>query len=173
VIGQFWLGHLRDGFGIPEGNYGGIGSPEYFAALDRLGKYIKELRALNKEVYLVLSIPGARELDPKYLVKRDLKMFPKIFSVRTNGVKGDDIEKDYGRLHTDLAEVAVTAGAIVINPMSALCFPDCLGVDAEGEPMYKDLGHLRPFYVRRWANFIDVTVRSGQSHLPQWSEAKQ
>lgn len=159
VIGQFWLGHLRDGFGIPEGNYGGIGSPEYFAALDRLGKYIKELRALNKEVYLVLSIPGARELDPKYLVKRDLKMFPKIFSIRTDGVKGGDIEKDYGRLHTDLAEVAVTAGAIVINPMSALCFPDCLGVDAEGEPMYKDLGHLRPFYVRRWANFIDVTVR--------------
>lgn len=159
VIGQFWLGHLRDGFGIPKGIYGGIGSPEYFDALDRLGAYIKELRALNKEVYLVLSIPGARELDPKYLVKRDLKMFPKIFSIRTNGVKGYDIEKDYGRLHADLAEVAITAGAIVINPMDALCFPDCLGVDAEGEPMYKDLGHLRPFYVRRWANFIDVTVR--------------
>lgn len=159
VIGQFWPGHLIDGFGMTKGAYGGIGSLGYVDALARLGTFIRDLRGLNKQVYLVLTIPAARELDPKYMAKRDLKSFPRIWSVRGGGVRRDQMEEAYGRLHSDLAEVARSSGAVVINPMDSLCTPDCDGVDSEGQPRYKDGFHLRASYVRRKAEFIDVTVR--------------
>jgi hypothetical protein len=93
------------------------------------------------------------------MAKRDLKSFPRIWSVRGGGVRRDQMEEAYGRLHSDLAEVARSSGAVVINPMDYLCTPDCDGVDSEGQPRYKDGFHLRASYVRRKAEFIDVTVR--------------
>jgi peptidoglycan/LPS O-acetylase OafA/YrhL len=157
VIAGQWNGYLDGGWGLTKKF--GAGSAEYVDALSKLGEYIQELRALNKRVFLVLNIPTGTELDPKYMAKRDLKSFPRILSVRIGGIPKVGLEKAYGRIQGDLAHMARDAGAIVINPMDSLCMSACSGVDAEGEPMYKDAAHLRPAYVRENADFIDVTVR--------------
>lgn len=157
VIGSLWFQYLRDGAAMA--NKYGVGSTEYVDALNKLGRYIKEIRALNKRVFLVLNIPTGGQLDPKYMAKRDLKAFPRVLSIRSGGIPRVDLETAYGQVQSDLARVAIDAGAAVINPMNSLCATNCAGIDADGEPMYKDAGHLRPSYVQRHADFIDVTLR--------------
>jgi hypothetical protein len=157
VIGAQWTSYLQDGTSMTKKF--GAGSPEYQDALNGLGGYIKELRALNKRVFLVLSIPMGPEFDPKYMVKRDLWEFPKILSIRANGLRRDYVDTVYGQVQADLVHVATRSGARVIRPIDSLCTPDCAGVDADGEAIYKDAGHLRPGYARKRADFIDVTVR--------------
>lgn len=157
VIGSQWNQYLSSGAAMTK-KYG-VGSPEYADALNKLGRYIKDLRALNKHVFLVLNIPVGGALDPKFMAKRDLKAFPRVLSIRSGGIPRAELEIAYGQIQADLAQEAVKAGATVITPMDSLCEAYCSGVDVDGEPMYKDGGHLRPTYVRRKADFIDVTVQ--------------
>jgi hypothetical protein len=107
----------------------------------------------------VLNIPTGSQLDPRYIAKRDLKAFPKVLSVREGVVKRADLENAYGRIQADLADVGRISGALIISPMDHLCSPDCAGLDSGGDPKYKDAAHLRPSYVRRSADFMDVTVK--------------
>ena len=157
VIGGSWNVYLG-GSSKMTTRYG-VGSTEYADALDKLGSYIRALRALNKRVFLVLAAPQGPELDPKYMAKRDLKAFPRVLSIRSGGIPRVQLEKAYGKIQADLAQAAANAGATVIRPMDYLCDANCSGVAAEGEPMYMDGYHLRPTYVRRKADFIDVTMR--------------
>ncbi|WP_223452214.1 MULTISPECIES: acyltransferase family protein [unclassified Pseudomonas] len=157
VIGSLWNAYLKSG--VFMASKFGVGSPEYVDALSKLGAYIKELRALDKRVYLVLNIPAGYQLDPRSMVQRDLTAFPKLMSFKSNGIPRDELEKAYGQIQTDLAQVAKSAGAMVIKPMDSLCTPNCSGVDADDEPMYKDGDHLRPKYVSQKADFIDETMR--------------
>jgi len=161
VIGSLWNQYLGHGASMTK-KYG-IDSKEYVDALEKLSEYIKKLQALDKKVFLVLNIPMGKQLDPKYMVQRDLNSFPNVLSIRTSKISRDEFERAYGRIQTDLAHVAINAGAAVINPIDSLCLPDCLSVDAKNEPIYKDAGHLRPTYVREKADFIDVTVRRSES----------
>lgn len=157
VIGSLWHHYLGHGAGMTK-KYG-VGSAEYADAMVKLGNYIGEFRALNKRVFLVLNIPTGNALDPKYMAKRDIKEFPRVLSIRSGGIPRVELENTYGKIRTDLTQVAVNAGATVISPMDSLCGVICFAVDAEGEPIYKDGAHLRPTYVRRKADFIDVTVQ--------------
>lgn len=157
VIGALWNDYLALGGAMTKKF--GAGSAEYVEALERLDAYIKVLRAMDKKIFLVLNIPTGNALDPKYMAKRDLTAFPKVLSVRGGVVKRDDLEKAYGRIQADLANIGRNSGAEVIRPMDYLCTPDCSGLDSKGEPIYKDKNHLRPSYVRINADFMDVTVR--------------
>lgn len=157
VIGSLWNTYLKSGTFMA--SKFGEGSPEYIDALSKLGAYIKELRALDKRVYFVLNIPGGSQLDPRQMVQRDLKAFPKLMSFKASGILRDDLEKKFGRIQDDLTRVVTVAGAIVIKPMDYLCTPDCSGVDVAGEPMYRDGDHLRPKYVLQSALFIDDTLQ--------------
>lgn len=157
VIGGKWSAYLLGGWGMARAF--GVGTPEYEAALISLGAYIRELRALNKRVYLVLNIPTDPRLDPKRMVLRDLKSFPNVLSVRADPVPREALEMRMGQMQRDLEKTARDSGAIVINPMNSLCTPECLALDESGEPIYKDAAHLRPKFVRAHANFIDETVR--------------
>lgn len=157
VIGNQWNAYLA--FGSNMAKKYGVESPEYADALAKLAGYIRELRALDKRVFLVLNIPISNALDPKYMVKRDLQAFPRVFSIQNGGIARADLEVAYGKIQSDLARVAIDAGAVVINPMDSLCTSHCMGIDTEGEPIYRDFTHLRPSYVRRHADFMDATMR--------------
>ncbi|WP_338585892.1 acyltransferase family protein [Pseudomonas sp. MAG733B] len=157
VIGSLWNAYLTNGTFMAARF--GVGSSEYVEALNKLGLYIKNLRLLNKRVYVVLNIPAGNKLDPKYMVQRDLMSFPSVLSIRDSSVRRDDLDQLYGQVQSDLARVAKTSGASTINPMDFLCADNCPGVDAQGEPMYKDADHLRPRFVRQNANFIDEALR--------------
>jgi hypothetical protein len=59
-----------------------------------------------------------------------------------------------------MIEMAKRAGATVIDPVLSLCQDDACKVRmVDGTPIYKDSSHLRPFYVRDFADFIDVALK--------------
>lgn len=158
VIGAQWNGYLAGSFGLQSQYY--VGSATYIEALNVLSDYLKELRSLERRVFLVLNIPTSPKLDPKYIIRRDFKSFPKFFSIRDNGVRRDELEKDFGQIQSDLARIARDSGAIVIDPKEFLCTPECcFGLDENGDAIYKDSSHLNPTFTRDRASFIDVTIK--------------
>lgn len=116
------------------------------------------MRKLEKRVYLVLNISTGNYFAPQYLVKRDITQFPHVLSVREVSVTLQALDTEYGRIRQDLATVGRIAGAIVIDPIDTLCSEDCKTADQFGDPIYKDLSHLRASFVRDHASFIDITV---------------
>lgn len=157
VIGALWNAYLGDGKFLI-GKYG-YGSESYNEAILSLSAYIKELIRMGKKVFVMLNIPAGRELDPKYMVQRGFKYYPRFFQIRSGGVSLDMLKQKYGPIQNDLAHLARESGAVVINPLDYLCDSHfCQSVDVNGEPIYKDLDHLRPSFVRKNADFVDQTV---------------
>ena len=127
-------------------------------ASERLINYIKELRAMGKTVYLILAIPTGLEFDPKYLIERNILNWPQIFAIKAGGLSWEKVQERFGLMQTELNQIANRAGAIAINPMDFLCNPsECPSLDRNGEPIYKETGHLRPNFVRYQVNFVDIT----------------
>ena len=126
-------------------------------AFDRLEAFLKGLRESNKKVYLILSIPNGRSLDPQFLFKRSA------FSIRINnkgGASKTALLAEYAPFRNELRRVAQQSGAIVIDPMEALCVGDkCPAVAPDGEAMYRDSTHLSPYFGRDRATFIDPILR--------------
>ncbi|MNV06667.1 O-acetyltransferase OatA [compost metagenome] len=156
VIGSLWNAYLKSNMFMAARF--DVGSAEYDDAMNKLSGYIKELRSMNKRVYLVLNIPSDRKLSPKNMIRRDLMSFPRVLSIRTDSISRADLEKAYGQVQEDLARVGAAAGAKIIKPIDFLCSDDCPSVGTDGQPMYKDSSHLRPTYVRQNAYFIDETL---------------
>ena len=157
VIGALWSQYLIDGKAL-KGKFG-FNSELYKASLVRLSSYIKNLRASGKNVFLILNIPNGNELDPRFMVQRNIYNFPNDFIIRDGGIKRKILDDKYGNIELDLRQTAEASGALVIDPINYLCDSlYCPSVDANGVPMYKDGQHLRPSYVRYNASFIDVTV---------------
>jgi len=140
------------------------GSLGYQYALNELSKSIALMKENNKKVILVLNIPIGSEMDPFYMVQRNLMHFPNVFEVRNGGIKLSALEEKYGYMKNDLINIAAKNKIEIIDPMKYLCGDaTCPSVDADGQPMYKDGQHLRPYFVRKKASFIDSTV-SSSSH---------
>lgn len=158
VIGAAWNSHLVGGSAL-DGSYG-YGTQDYAHALSELTAYIKELKALNRRVILVLNIPTSSKLDPKTRFTREVSHFPGIFiSANNEGAPMAEILHDYGQLRDDLAEVANQSKIIFIDPLAYLCDGSlCPNQSKEAVEIYKDAGHLSSDFVRDYASFIDVTV---------------
>lgn len=159
VISSLWNQYLFHGEGLV-GKFG-VGEVDYYRSLDRFGKYIKQLREIGKNVFVILSIPTGVELDPKYMAMRGFKYFPDFFLLRDGGVSRDLLSSKYGNVQADLKAISESNGAVVITPIEFLCNRSlCPSVDSLGDPIYKDNGHLRPTYVRKSATFIDSVLNS-------------
>ena len=127
-------------------------------AFDRLETFLKELSESNKKVYLILSIPTGRSLDPQNLFKRSA------FSIKignTGGVSKAALLAEYAPFRSELRRVAQESGAVVIDPMVILCSGDkCPAIAPDGEAMYRNSTHLSPYFARAHATFIDPVVLS-------------
>lgn len=126
-------------------------------AIRSLQKMIGRLTASGRRVYLVLSIPHHPHLDPANLVKRSLWTF----QVETGGVARGELKSVNDPGTEQLRRAALAAGAIVIDPLEMLCDANshCAAFTDNGEPRYKDGGHLRPKYVRESVAYLDEAVR--------------
>ena len=157
VIGAQWNGYLTSGFGLAKVIH--LGDDAYEQALASLSGFIKEMVGSGKKVYLVTNIPIGREVDPKYIAQRDVLAFPDVFKLRSGGISKTDLDKKYGKIRGDLKRVGLESGAIVIDPMDHLCSDRCESLDENGNPIYKDVSHLRPSFVREKVEFLDQTIQ--------------
>ncbi|WP_027729906.1 acyltransferase [Variovorax paradoxus] len=111
--------------------------------------------AKHKQVYLVLDNPVGEGYGPEEFVKggRLGNMSVAPMSPTTEWVSAQR------GLHERMRQIAIRSGAIVIDPIPTLCKgTQCTRADADATPIYKDAGHLRAEYVRKFATYIDVAM---------------
>jgi peptidoglycan/LPS O-acetylase OafA/YrhL len=132
------------------------------AYLESLEQLIRGIAA-ERRVFLVLNMPTGPELDPKNMFSgsRITTVVPK----PTTSVRFDlrKFLSEYAPLRAELRERGTRSGAYVIDPLEFLCGPDsCPVFDKQGEPLYRDASHMRPFYVDSSAAFIDKSIEYRQ-----------
>lgn len=106
----------------------------------------------TKTVYLVLDNPVEYANDPsRYLKGNRVSQF-----YVSEIPKEIPFGKDQAELRETLLNVAKEAGAIVIDPSSAICHQgQCALLDQDGRPIYRDNNHLRASYVKNNVRFLD------------------
>jgi peptidoglycan/LPS O-acetylase OafA/YrhL len=125
------------------------------AAIARLADQIVQLRAAGKRVVLVLNLPIDPRLAPGDLVKQSWRGF----SVRADGVPRAVVVANLGPALVRLRAAGEAAGAIVVDPMDALCDADtCNALTDEGRARYLDDSHLAIDFAREHATYLDVAV---------------
>lgn len=155
AVAAFWSGYFSetstyfiDGSGTLRPN-----SPGSEEAFKRLFDMLTMFKDQHKKVYLILQIPNASGLDPRFLFSR--RFFDK-FEINTDGVDRKLVVRRMDSVMKRLREIGARTGAEVIDPMDFLCDSEkCKAVMPDGEPIYKDSSHLRPSFVHQHAKFID------------------
>jgi peptidoglycan/LPS O-acetylase OafA/YrhL len=123
-----------------------------------LQESIARLRALGKDVYLVLQPPAGAEFDPRsmYTGSRFDELRPRLH------IKPFDIiafNARIGAQRSRLVAIALKTGARIIDPSNTMCSAVfCPVVAADGAPLYTDSIHMRPVYTRKVAHFLDQTI---------------
>ncbi len=157
VLGAAWNGYLSIGKGEYFLNVGGqsilLSSEDgHEVALSLLQEFIDELIQKGRHVYIILPIPSGGEFAPENLLKRMYFSRP-ILTART-WAKPLATESKAVKL---LKRLGQKTGAIIIDPHDYLCVSGkCRVRDVNGNPLYKDGGHLRPSWVRDNLSIIDA-----------------
>lgn len=160
VIAASWWSYFKPGTDLSNHRYEdqlmGIGSVGADKAIRSLQGLITSLKERGKTVYLILNMPQGKAVDPKSILDRGLFET----KIHNQPIELDHMLESNFRIQQFVADAAAHAGAIVINPMDSMCQDGlCPVVTSDGEPVFKDSSHIRPSYVRRYARFIDETVR--------------
>jgi peptidoglycan/LPS O-acetylase OafA/YrhL len=171
VIGAAWNGYFldqtkakpddgdkNDYYYLEQGSKGSFRTGDGAArAMKALETTIRDI-AKYKAVFLIIDNPVGKDFDPKtFLSWRRLSG-----QKNENAKKWDTANYDHRQevLRHEMIEMAKRAGATVIDPVLSLCQDDACKVRmVDGTPIYKDSSHLRPFYVRDFADFIDVALK--------------
>ncbi|MES2528841.1 MAG: acyltransferase family protein [Bdellovibrionota bacterium] len=130
----------------------------YKKALQGFIEIIKKLKSNGKRVYVVLNIPVGEEFDPFSQISRNFS-FPSI-SWNKKMVSRYEWESKYKHTFDVIENAAKEAGAKVINPLDYFCKGgNCSIMTDTGKPIYKDVGHIRPYYIIEHAQFMDETIK--------------
>jgi hypothetical protein len=114
--------------------------------------------AKSKQVYIILSTPKDDRFSPKSMLNGSRWTS----LTRRRDVPAPDIVdfvQSVAPIRERLLAIAARHGAKVIDPIAALCNGTvCPAVSQNGDPNYIDFEHMRPFYVRENATFLDQVL---------------
>lgn len=132
--------------------------PRKARALNVLENLLKQMAA-KKTVYLLLDNPNNKLFNPRNFFEGSrLKKL-------TLRKLAEPLQLDYEQktLREELTAIAHRAGALVIDPMPSLC-PEgkCHILTDEGKPIYTDNHHLSASWTRKFADYIDITVKASE-----------
>ena len=166
VVGACWNCYFTGNFPLPfyfrEGdaaylvNNGGEGLGRSLASLEKL---LVELVRQKKKVYLLLDNASGPEFEPRRLIEgsRMGRM------VALHSTPTAPLPPDQARLNEQLKAMALASGAEPIDVMARLCTGgQCLRATPDDAPVYKDREHLRPAYVRQYADYLDRILLAPQ-----------
>jgi hypothetical protein len=130
---------------------GPAGSEKAFGTLE---DELRQLRSIDKEVYLILNIPIGPDFDPKLRIRRSVWGMTSVLPAAV--AKEADLLTKYGATRERLLHVARDAGATAIDPLNHLCHDGvCPSAQENGDPLFTDGYHLRASFVRDHASYID------------------
>ncbi len=156
VFGGFWdsyfeTGRLGDAAVRPLIHPGSDTEREVIAAFADM---VQSLRSAGKQVFVLLTSPTDPAFDPRFLVSR---LTGKRLDVP---VPVEDWRAQVGPTLARLSEAAAAAGAVILDPVPAVCDDAlCPVVGPGGEPTHADRGHMRPWFVIERATFLDQVLR--------------
>jgi peptidoglycan/LPS O-acetylase OafA/YrhL len=124
--------------------------------LEQWTRELASLRAMGKDVVVVLSSPRGRAVRPELQYDR--------WRAAATGV---EVSIPRNELYAEVAGVddairaaATAAGARIVEPFDLICSAErCAVIDDEGRPIFTDESHLRASYVRDNARFLDELLR--------------
>ena len=124
------------------------------AAMERLRSTLVEL-SRGRTVYLLLDNPLAQAFDPRTYISGN-----RLSGVSTQALpRRVLVDPRQEELRRRLIEIAAQAGVAVIDPVPTLCDASgCIASTAEGTPVHRDSQHLRPFFVRSFADYLDPAL---------------
>lgn len=130
--------------------------PRKQRALALLENALKSIAA-TKKVYLLLDNPNNPLFNP-----RNFLVGSRLTELKLRDLhKPIPLDPEQAALREALIAIAQRTGAIVIDPLPALC-PDhqCRILDDAGKPIYIDNHHLSPAWVIQQADFLDSALQT-------------
>ena len=117
-------------------------------------RQLEDLHRRGKRVILLLSNPSSRAFSPGSMLPSRLD--PGRAAKRVPYVSKREFAELAKPVADRLKAAAAAAGAIVVDPADYFCDKSgCPTTTPDGQPIYSDSNHIRPFYVREKALFID------------------
>lgn len=129
------------------------GTPAFKSTFGDFGAIVASLIKAGKKVYIVLPTPISDELDPHRMIDR--------WSNRRaggSGVAKAEYLQANAPVMAELQRIARESGAILLDPARDLCGIDFCGAFFGKDPIYKDIGHIRPYYARQHITVFDPVV---------------
>ncbi|HET7200433.1 MAG TPA: acyltransferase family protein [Burkholderiales bacterium] len=115
---------------------------------------LEDLHRRGKRVILLLSNPSSRAFSPGSMLPSRLD--PGRTVKRVPYVSKSEFADLAKPVADRLKAAAAAAGAIIVDPADYFCDKgDCPTTTPDGQPIYSDSNHIRPFYARQKALFID------------------
>lgn len=134
---------------------GGNGAP---LALKKLESFLNTI-SQTKKVFFVLDNPAGKNFSPKSFFKGSrLTQTYGTLSIKKNQRANYPIEQQ--QLRDKMKIMAKRTGVIIIDPVLNLCAKQrCMVTTEDGQFIYRDESHFRPFFVEQHANFMDITLQ--------------
>jgi len=128
------------------------GGPGLGRSLDALEKLLTTLVQSKRKVYLLLDNARSVEFEPRRLIEGSRMGQMTALTSTTTG----PLPPEQAQLNERLKRIAASSGAEAIDVLAQLCKSgECVRSMPDGTPVYKDREHLRPFYVREHAGYLD------------------
>lgn len=123
-------------------------------AYGELEKLLASIAQL-KTVYLILDNPSGKNFDPKSFFTGT-----RLSGIVDRQVVWQQYDFQQNVVRERLKKIGRAARVTVIDPVEHLCRDNrCRTSLDNGVPIYKDSSHIRPFYVKEYIDYMDVTVR--------------
>jgi peptidoglycan/LPS O-acetylase OafA/YrhL len=173
VFGAYWEGYLLGKFGSehePRHLYSvndplrrnlQLDSPGAQAAFDEFARQVARLVRSGRRVFIVLSNQTSPRFDPLTMIPARVRLAPRAplrfeFDPSSRSVAVRPYEAFAAPVVRKLREIAAATGADIVDPTDTLCDPmACATTSADGRPLYMDSNHVRPFFARERAVFLD------------------
>jgi peptidoglycan/LPS O-acetylase OafA/YrhL len=160
IVGGHWLGMVNRGDYFFEDDpqervidfYGREGV-QVFA---KLTQELAQLKAMGKEVHLVLDPPGGQTADPRNLMETRIFALPNLVF---RSIPMQEHVATTGVINAKMRAVAAQAGIPVLDPAEWMCSAlECPVTDATGIPIFYDSTHVRASYVKKNVRVFDEFV---------------
>lgn len=133
-------------------------------AFDEFQVIVSTLVARGRRVFIMLSNPTSSLFDPASMLDAHIRLalhVPTIISVdpHRRTVDPSAFESFVAPISEKLRTIAAESGAVVLDPRDSLCDAGgCATTTGNDAPLYKDSNHLRPFFARERATFLDAAI---------------
>jgi len=173
VFGAYWEGYLLGKFGTehaPRHLYSvddplrtnlQLDSPDMQIAFDEFARQLSRLVASGRRVFIVLSNQTSPRFDPLTMIPARVRLALRVapqFAIdpSSRSVAVQPYASFALPVVRKLRAIAAATGAEIVDPSDTLCNPlTCATISTDGTPLYSDSNHLRPFFARERAAFLD------------------